>query len=56
MRLNNPQIAARPATEITQFFGQNTHDSGNDALEKTIQNNAAGFASFQYYYFWNYIQ
>ena len=34
--------AEPPATEITRFFGQNAHDSGNDTWEKALQNNVVG--------------
>ena len=37
--------AAPPATEIMWFFGQNAHDSGNDTLEKKLQNNTVGLIS-----------
>ena len=31
-----------PATEITRFFGQNAHDSGNNTWEKKLHNNTVG--------------
>ena len=37
--------AGPPATEIMWFFGQNSHDSGNDTWEKTQQNNVVGVIS-----------
>ena len=37
--------AAPPATEITWFFGQNAHDSGNDPWENILQNNAVDVIS-----------
>jgi len=36
---------APPATEITLFFGQNAHDSGNDTWKNMLQNNAVGVIS-----------
>ena len=45
-----------PAIEITWFFEENAHDSGNDTWQKTLRNNAVGMISQihkqSFYFLW----